>query len=50
MHNTYEKVMIMPTPNKTYSKIIVAKPYEDVKKRSTKYVHEIRDKTVVNFI
>ena len=40
----------MPTLKKTYSKIIAAKPYEDVKSSDTKYVHELGDKTVVNFI
>ena len=40
----------MPTLNKTYSKIIAAKPYEDVKSSNTKYMHELGDKTVVNFI
>ena len=49
-HNIYEQVIIMPTPKKIYSKIIVAKPYEDVKSSNTKYVHELRDKIVVSFI
>ena len=50
MRNTYEKVIIMPTPKKKYSKNIAAKPHDDVKSSNTKYVHEFRDKTVVNFI
>ena len=40
----------MPTLKKTYSKIIAAKPYEEVRNNNTKYVHELGDKTVVNFI
>ena len=39
----------MPTRKKTYSKIIVTKPYGNVKSSNTKYVHELFDKTVVNF-
>ena len=50
MHNTYEKVITIPTTKKAYSKIIVAEPYEDVKTTNAKYVHKLRDKTVVNFI
>ena len=40
----------MPTLKKTYSKIIAAKPDEEVRNNNTKYVHELGDKTVVNFI
>ena len=43
-------MIVIPTLKKTYSKIIAAKPYEDVKSSDTKYVHELGGKTVVNFI
>ena len=43
-------MIVLPTLNKTYSKIIAAKTYEDVKSSNTKYVHELGDKTVVNLI
>ena len=47
---TYVKVTIIPTLKKKYSKIIAAKPCEDVESNNAKYMHEFRDKTVVNFI
>ena len=50
MHSTYEKVTDKSTPKETYSKTITAKPHDDVKSSNTNYVHEFRDKTVVNFI
>ena len=40
----------MSRSKKTYSKIFAAKPYEDVKSSYTKYVYELRDKTVANFV
>ena len=37
----------MPRLKKSYTKIIAAKPYEDMKSSNTNYVHEFRGKTVV---
>ena len=39
-----------PTQKKKHSKIIAARPHEDVKGRNRKNVHEFCDETVVNFI
>ena len=48
--NDHENGTNMSRSKKTYSKIFAAKPYEDVKSSYTKYVYELRDKTVVNFV